>query len=278
MKRLLFVASLILLLSGSAARAVLPASASFMSRPVMVPIEVIRSGHIAIRAKINGHGPYRFIFDTGAPTLLISEQVARDAMILPKDFSRPFFTPLGNLGEYKVRSIGLGRAMQPDLQADVWNHPTVEELSAMFGRFEGLIGFPFFARYAVTIDYKSRTMTLVPCSYQPSDTKEKMTRKLMEAGEARLFAPGESLGILVAKDAKDESAGVTVTTVMPHGPADEAGVQAGDRLLTLDGRWTDSVEDCYTALSGVDSSRPVDATLQRDRNQIKFKITVKPGI
>jgi predicted metalloprotease with PDZ domain len=204
--------------------------------------------------------------------------VAKDAMILPRDFHRPFFTPLGNLGEYKVKSIGLGRAMQPNLQADVWNHPTVEELSAMFGRFEGLIGFPFFSRYAVTIDYKSKTMALVPCAYLPTDTKEKMTQKMMGGESEKLFAPTESLGIVVTKDAKDESAGVTISKVLPHGPADNAGLLPGDRLLTLDGRWTDSVEDCYAALSGVDSSRPIDVTLKRDRSPLKTKITVKPAI
>jgi len=88
-----------------------------------------RSGHIAIRAKINGHGPYRFIFDTGAPSLVISEQVARDSRILPLDFEKPFFTPLGNLGNHEVRTIELGRAEQLNLTSDVWNHPTVEILS-----------------------------------------------------------------------------------------------------------------------------------------------------
>jgi hypothetical protein len=278
MKQWFLLTLLFWLLPGTAAQAVLPPSASFMSRPILIPIEVVRSGHIAICAKINGHGPYRFIFDTGAPSLVISEQVARDARILPRDFSRPFFTPLGNLGEYTVRSIELGRAQQPGLQASVWNHPTVEEISKMFGRFEGLIGFPFFARYSVTIDYKSHTIALAPCSFRPEDTEQKMTRKLTDGDVAKLFAPGESLGIAVSKDTRDESAGVTITTVMPHGPAETAGLKQGDRLLTLDGRWTDSVEDCYAALSGVDSSRPVDITFKRDGVPLKTRITVKPAI
>jgi S1-C subfamily serine protease len=94
----------------------------------------------------------------------------------------------------------------------------------------------------------------------------------------KLFAPAESLGIIVTKDAKDESAGVTISKVMPHGPAEAAGLLPGDRLLTLDGRWTDSVEDCYAALSAVDTSRPVDITLKRDRSPLKTTITVKPAI
>jgi len=279
MRRLHPLGLIVLLLSCvPSARAMLPPSASFLSRPVIVPIEVVRSGHIAIRARINGHGPYRFIFDTGAPMLLVSEQVAKDARILPRDFQRPFFTPLGNLGEFKVRSIVLGRAIQPGLLADVWNHPTVEELSRAFGRFEGLIGFPFFAHYEVTIDYRAKTMTLVPTRYEPSDTKEKMTRKLTEGSVAKFFAPAEVIGIQISKAAKDETAGVVIDTVMPQGPAADAGVQPGDRLLTLDGRWTDSVEDCYTALTSIDTARAVSATVSRNGKEISVEFMVKPAI
>jgi hypothetical protein len=272
------IAFLLLLMLANSSQAVVPPSKSFLSRPVLVPIEVIRSGHIAIRAKINGYGPYRFIFDTGAPTLLVSEQVAREAHILPRDFQRPFFTPLGNLGEFKIRSIVLGRANQPNLLSDVWNHPTVEELSRAFGRFEGLIGYPFFAHYQVTIDYKSKTMMLVPSPYQPTDTKEKMTQRLTQGGEAKVFAPGESIGIQITKSATDTAAGVQVTTVMPQGPADDAGMKAGDRLLTLDGRWTDSIEDTFTALVDVETDRAVPATVLRDGKEITVQIKVKPAI
>jgi hypothetical protein len=274
----LFLSCGFLLLIASSARAVLPASASFLSRPVIIPIEVVRSGHIAIRASINGHGPYRFIFDTGAPMLLVSEQVAKDARILPRDFERPFFTPMGDLGQYKIRSIAMGRTAQPNLQADVWNHPTVEELSRAFGRFEGLIGYPFFARYQVTIDYQAKTMTLVPSPYLPTDTKEKMTRKLTEGASGKFFSPTESIGIQVSKLDKDPAAGVLIAIVMPNSPADEAGIKPGDRLLTLDGRWTDSVEDCYSALSEVVTARTVPATVRREGKEQSVELKVKPAI
>jgi hypothetical protein len=277
MKRItLFLLAVLVTVSSS--HAVLPPSASFLSRPTIIPIEVVRSGHIAVRAMINGSGPYRFIFDTGAPSLLISEQVARDARIIPRSFTRPFFAPLGNLGEMNVKSVTLGRSAQANLSADIWNHPTVELLGRMFGRFEGLIGFPFFAHYQVTIDYKSRTMTLVPSPFEPEDTREKMTRRMTDSSPAKVFAPAETLGIQISKAAKDETAGVDITTVMPLGPAADAGLKPGDRLLTLDGRWTDSVEDCYRALDAVDSPRAVPVTVLRNGTQLSLTLTVQPGI
>ena len=35
------------------------------------------SGHLAVQVKINGKGPYRLVFDTGAPMILVSTESAR---------------------------------------------------------------------------------------------------------------------------------------------------------------------------------------------------------
>ena len=40
---------------------------------------------------------------------------------------------------------------------------------------------------------------------------------------------------------------MTIKEVLPGSPAAAAGLKVGDRLLTLDGRWTDSLADLYTA-------------------------------
>lgn len=276
MRHLLLILSLPMLLS-SAANAVVPPSKSFLDRPTLIPIEVVKSGHIGIHARINGRGPYRFIFDTGAPSLVISEQVARDSRIITSEFHKPFFTPMGNLGEQKIRSITVGNATQKNIVGDVWNHPTVEILGRSFGRFEGLIGFPFFAHYQLTIDYKSKTMTLVPCKFEPEDTRVKMVKRMSDPVE-KVFAPAEAIGITVSKAKTDQAAGVEIATVLSNSPAAAAGLKHGDRLLTLDGRWTDSIDDCYAALSAIDSPRAVAAVILRNGSQLNEIVQVKPGI
>jgi hypothetical protein len=279
MRHLLQLMALLCLLGFLDGRALAVAPPSGFHGPVVIPIEVVPSGHIAIMARINGKGPYRFIFDTGAPTLCISERVAKDSGILPSPFHRPFFTPMGNLGEYRVKSIALGRATQIGLKTDVWNHPTVDLLSKAYGPFEGLIGFPFFAHYTLTIDYKSRTMTMVPTNYEPEDTKLKMVRHMSgDDGPVAILGSAEALGIRISKDAKDQAAGVLVTAVMMGSPAADAGLKTGDRLLTLDGRWTDTVQDCYQAAVGIDSSRTVKVTYERNGSKRQVDLAVKPGI
>jgi hypothetical protein len=279
MRRLLQLISLPLLSVCLTAPAIAVAPPSGFTGPVVIPIEVVPSGHIAIMAKINGEGPFRFIFDTGAPTLVIGERVSKETAILPANFHRPFFTVLGNLGEHPVKSITLGRAEQKGLITDVWNHPTVDLLSRAFGPFEGLIGFPFFAHYRVTIDYRAKTMSLTPSTYQPADTKEKMVRHFNgDDSPAPILAAGESLGIRVKKDSKDNEAGVTIDNVLEGSPAADAGLKPGDRLLTLDGRWTDTVQDCYLAATAIDSSRGVAVSFQRGGKPHKAELVVKPGI
>ena len=59
--------------------------------PSKVPFEMLKSQHMAVQVKINGKGPYRLIFDTGAPVTLLSNKVAKEAGIFPEKFkASPF--------------------------------------------------------------------------------------------------------------------------------------------------------------------------------------------
>jgi hypothetical protein len=246
--------------------------------PVVIPFELLSSGHIAIMAKVNGKGPYRFIFDTGAPTLVMSERVAKDSGVLPKDFRKPFFTPLGNLGDFNIKTLEVGGGKQLDISTNVWNHPTVELLAKTDGPLEGLIGFPFFAHYDLAINYKAKTLTLTPCAYKPLDTKELMAESMSGNSVAKAPVVTEPLGLKFEKPAGDSAAGVKVTDVYKHGPAEAAGIKTGDRLLTLDGRWTDTPADCAAAASSITKPGEYPVTIFRDGKTVELKITVSPGI
>ena len=41
-----------------------------------MPFEMLASNHMVVEAKINGKGPYRLIFDLGAPITLLSNKAA----------------------------------------------------------------------------------------------------------------------------------------------------------------------------------------------------------
>src|SRR5215468_8212583 len=98
-------------------------------RPVAVPFELIKSKHIAIKVKINGTGPYRVIFDTGAPVCLINNKIARASGVLPKKFKPSPFSIFGAAGQFKIKSLEVGELRTKNAPVIVMDHPTIEVMS-----------------------------------------------------------------------------------------------------------------------------------------------------
>jgi S1-C subfamily serine protease len=159
------------------------------------------------------------------------------------------------------------------------DHPTVEAISKALGPIEGIVGMSFFGKYRMTLDYKDKVMTFVPVKYNPPDMMQTMMKMLlMPKKDRRVIAPGGLFGVQVEKEADDEEAGVNVKTVLEGSPAAKAGLKAGDRLLTLDSRWTDSVTDCYYAASRLQAGSTAVAVVRRAGKDVELKITVESGL
>ena len=82
-------------------------------------------------------------------------------------------------------------------------------------------------------------------------------------------------GFTVDKASDDEDAGVAVKDVIAGTPAADGGLKAGDRLMTLDGRWTDTIADTFTAASFVKAGRATEVVVKRDGKEVK--LTIKPA-
>jgi S1-C subfamily serine protease len=151
-------------------------------------------------------------------------------------------------------------------------------ISKSQGPIDGIIGFPVFARYRMTIDYQARQMTFVPNGFQPVDAMQVFMESLLSAKtpSSRVLAPAALWGLVVNKAADDEQAGVSIKEVLTNSAAAEADLHAGDRLLTLDGRWTDSVNDCYFAASKVAAGTDTVVLVRRDGKE--RQLVVKPRL
>jgi hypothetical protein len=252
------------------------------SKPFSVPFDTIKTQHMVVEVKINGKGPFRLIFDTGAPDSLVSNKVAKEAGLFPKEFKKPPFAIFGSMGQFKIKTLEAGDLKAENLSTMVIDHPTVSAISGAAGPIEGIIGFTFFARYKMTIDYEKKQMTFVPTAYNPPDAMQMMMKKLLAPRSERekppILAPGGLFGLLLDKDSKDEEPGVGIKEVFSDGPAARGGLRAGDRLLTLDRRWTDSVNDCYFAASRVRPGSTVPAVVLRDGKQVELKMSVNAGL
>jgi hypothetical protein len=258
--------------------ACLPARADQASQqPVTVPFKMLITRHIVVMIKINGKGPYRVIFDTGAPLNLINTKTAKASGLVGKDTSGPLFGLFGPPPTAKMKTLQIGDLKVDHVPVMVIDHPTVEIVSKILGPVEGIIGFPFFARYKMTLDYQAKEMTFVPNDFQPTDIMESLMASLMaDEPVKKILAPAGLWGIVVEK--KDEEAGVVIKEVLPKSAAAEAGLKAGDRLLTLDDRWTDTLADCYSAAGYVKPGTTVEVMIRREGKELSVKVTPRAGL
>ena len=247
-------------------------------KPVTVPFELLKSGHMAVQVKVNGKGPYWLIFDTGAPISLLNMRIAREAG-LTKGVEQPAFSLFNALGEVKIKTLEVGTQKSEDVSAVVMDHPTIQAIGSKLGkRIDGLVGFPFFAGFRMTLDYQAKTMTLVPSGFKPPDVMQSMMTLMLGGTGRRTLAPAAQWGVLASKEAGDEADGVDVRSVVPGSAADKAGLKRGDRLLTLDGRWTDSLADLYEAAAYVKAGNTVVVRVKRGDKEMELKVTPARGL
>jgi hypothetical protein len=247
--------------------------------PLIVPFELLTSRHMAVQVKINGKGPYRLVFDTGAPMNLINTKIAKDSGVLDPKAKKPAFGLFGAMGAHEAKSLEIGDAKMEKVGVVVMDHPTVAAISEALGPIDGIIGFPFFARYKMTVDYKKKELTLVPNGYVPGDYLQGMMDKLMDASnqskDPKVLAPAGLWGLVLDKDKDDEEAGVVVKDVLAGSAAAAAGLKAGDRIVTIDGRWTDTIPDAFLAATFIKPGKQAVVAVQREEKEIK--LTVKPA-
>jgi hypothetical protein len=251
------------------------------AKPVAVPFELLPSRHMVVKAMVNGKGPFRLIFDTGAPIMLINTKLAKEAGVTEKG-AKQAFSPFGAMGQFRIKSLELGDLKAEGVSTIVMDHPTVSLISKFFGPIDGIVGFPFFARYRTTVDYQAKELTFAPNGFQPVDMVQALTMAMMtrsqKANELKTVGAAGQWGLVVDKDSGDDEAGVAVQEVRPGSAAAAAGVKAGDRLLTLDGRWTDSVTDTLQAASRVKAGRTVAVVVRRDGKDVKLTVAPRTGL
>jgi membrane-associated protease RseP (regulator of RpoE activity) len=245
-------------------------------QPITVPFDLLATKHMVVRVKINGKGPYRVIFDTGAPVSLINSKTALAAAVLPKNAPKPALSLFGPAAQTTIKTLEIAGLVAHSVPVIVMDHPTVEAISQALGPVEGILGFPFFARYRMSLDYQAKQLTLAPNGFEPADILQTLVDNLLirERPPARLLAPAGLWGFSVDKRNDDERSGVAITHVLPGSAAAEAGLRVGDRLFSIDGRWTDSVADCYVAASYVKAG--VEIGIVVERNGMEKELTVKP--
>ena len=123
---------------------------------VAVPFDV-SSNKIYVAATVNGHGPFSFILDTGAIAMVVDSDRASSMGIAGAGQIEVHGAGKGALSGSTAHDLDIrvGDATLAKQEAELL--PIHRAISASEGRpVDGLLGYPFFSRYMVAIDYSHR--------------------------------------------------------------------------------------------------------------------------
>jgi hypothetical protein len=129
--------------------------------PVVVPFEELSSGHLVVPCTIDGHGPYRFVVDTGANAFVIDPDVAKELDI---DLSKvphqkahaadgaPVSVPVVVLRDVRLGTRILRRA-----------ESVVTDVDALVGDAEvhGLLSQEMFSSDRLEVDFPRRELRVL---------------------------------------------------------------------------------------------------------------------
>ena len=132
------------------------------------PFQLINN-HIYAQVKINGKGPYTFIFDTGG-TNTLSPSLAKSLGIKSEGHIEARGGGSGSMdaGFVKIGQIQIGDASIKD---QLFFSIPLDSMANIEGVEQpGMVGFETFRRFVTRIDYGTHTITLIdPKAFDPKD-------------------------------------------------------------------------------------------------------------
>lgn len=273
----------------SALRPHQPAPVSYL-----VPYRLSSTGHVVVRAKLNGKGPYSFILDTGAPTLIVATDVA--------EACGASHAPNINVPFDRVEIEG-GPVLrrEPGLVIDPFQLKAMNSIGLSDQKLAGVMGYTLVSRFRIEIDLTAPHMRWTPSAYAPQPVLSLMALtggKPLKAApnQARLEGMADFASTLMGSPPParqtlrgflgialvEGSSPPTVRRVLAGSPAAVAGFRAGDRITYLqqDGRdpvATPSVAELLRAAASIAGSRRVSFTVERGSHNLLLVARTRTG-
>ncbi|MGD0738460.1 MAG: retropepsin-like aspartic protease [Terracidiphilus sp.] len=130
----------------------LPSAAVAQPSPASIPLKVMTGKPVVDGVFLNGHGPYRFLLDTGSQSNQVDAALARKlglSATLKLDLETPS-------GESTVRGGRLNQVtlgpMEATDQEFLFTH--FDDLSALLPDIRGILGQEFLANFDYTLDFQ----------------------------------------------------------------------------------------------------------------------------
>jgi predicted aspartyl protease len=114
---------------------------------------------VVVPVRINGHGPYRFLLDTGASNTILSRSIA-EGLGIPKVRSYTIISAGGNVSGTvgKLSTLTVGPARLEDVEIAVANVPLLKTMNV-----DGILGSDYLRRFKISIDYDNQVVDIEPC-------------------------------------------------------------------------------------------------------------------
>jgi hypothetical protein len=128
------------------------------SGPHITRMEVV-NGRPVVEARLNGHGPYRFVFDTGAGVCVLTPDLAREVGAKFTEKSRIGDPSAPDAVEVDRGTIGIEIAGEKfdGVEAVIWDQKSI--MSAL-GDVRGVLGLDCMPNRVVTLDYAKNELRL----------------------------------------------------------------------------------------------------------------------
>lgn len=245
--------------------------------------EMTGTNHFYVEVKLNGEGPFRLIFDLGAPVTLLSNKAAKESKTISPN-KRPSFL-MGMQGEGVVKEMQFGDAKAKDIPVMIFDHPAITAMSEILGkRFDGILGYTFFARYRTTIDYEKKRLWFEPVRETTENVAAALPERMLNPGKTvptRVVVPrhnavGIEIEMQPGDQTKAEPPDVKISKIHPGSPAQIAGLKQGDILVSFGPHWLFQPSDLADALHGCTPGEKVILVIKRE-NQLR-ELSVIPQI
>jgi serine protease DegQ len=246
-----------------------------------IPYRLTDTKHVMVRVKLNGKGPYNFIIDTGAPALIMTEAVAKKVGGKEADGWTTFdkVELEGGLSIEKPKGVAI----------DMFQLKGMNSMGLAGVELHGVIGYNVLARYKIEYDFTETKLKWTPVDFKVPDPKRIKDKGESQGGLEMIGSliqmlsafsgikpnfevrPRGFLGAELAADDKE----LVVKSVLADGPADKAGLKAGDRIQTAKGKSLSKPEDLLETVRKLPEGTRLKLSIKRG-DDIK-DITVELG-
>jgi hypothetical protein len=255
-------------------------------KPIAIPYKLLDTKHVMVRVKINGKGPFNLIVDTGAPALFLATAAAKKAGL---DSDKDGWATIDKL----ELEGGLIVPKAKCVVEDPFQLKGMNALGLAGVELHGMLGFNILAKYKIQYDFTSDKLLLTPLNYKPPSV-ERMgggSSKGQPGGleligsMMKFLAPFMGLngppdrqprGFLGAELAEDD--GVVVKSVLAGGPADKAGLKAGDKIEKIGKTKIDLISDVMRLAGKLQGGDQMPVTLKRGDTETKAAVTLGKGL